>query len=43
LDLGFLGDGASSLDDIELVMAVEEAFNIKIPDGDAETSESSRI
>jgi acyl carrier protein len=36
LDLGFLSDGAGGLDDIELVMAVEEAFNVKVPDGDAE-------
>lgn len=27
--------GADSLDAIELIMAVEEAFDIEIPDGDA--------
>jgi acyl carrier protein len=28
--------GADSLDTVELVMALEEAFNIEIPDNDAE-------
>ena len=28
--------GADSLDVVELVMALEEKFNIEIPDGDAE-------
>ncbi len=28
--------GADSLDTVELVMAFEEAFDIEIPDGDAE-------
>lgn len=28
--------GIDSLDSVELVMAIEEEFNIEIPDGDAE-------
>lgn len=33
----FIDDlGADSLDTVELVMAFEEAFNIEIPDEDAE-------
>jgi len=29
--------GADSLDRVELIMALEEEFNLEIPDGDAET------
>lgn len=37
LDASFVEDlGADSLDTVELVMAFEEAFNIEIPDEDAE-------
>ncbi|MFH1089670.1 MAG: acyl carrier protein [Candidatus Uhrbacteria bacterium] len=37
LDSSFIEDlGADSLDIIELVMAVEKAFDIEIPDEDAE-------
>lgn len=36
-DASFIDDlGADSLDTVELVMAFEEAFNIEIPDEDAE-------
>lgn len=36
-DSSFVEDlGADSLDTVELVMAFEEAFNIEIPDEDAE-------
>ncbi len=36
-DASFVEDlGADSLDTVELVMAFEEAFNIEIPDEDAE-------
>ncbi|MGO9612665.1 MAG: acyl carrier protein [Dissulfurispiraceae bacterium] len=36
-DASFVEDlGADSLDTVELVMAFEEAFNIEIPDDDAE-------
>ncbi len=36
-DVSFIDDlGADSLDTVELVMAFEEAFNIEIPDEDAE-------
>lgn len=34
--------GADSLDTVELVMAFEEAFNIEIPDEDAEKIQSVR-
>lgn len=37
LEASFVDDlGADSLDTVELVMAFEEAFNIEIPDEDAE-------
>ncbi len=37
LETSFIDDlGADSLDSIELVMALEEKFNIEIPDEDAE-------
>jgi acyl carrier protein len=37
LDASFIDDlGADSLDTVELVMAFEEAFEIEIPDEDAE-------
>lgn len=37
LDASFIDDlGADSLDIVELVMALEEEFNIEIPDSDAE-------
>lgn len=36
-DVSFIDDlGADSLDTVELVMAFEEAFDIEIPDEDAE-------
>jgi acyl carrier protein len=36
-DASFIDDlGADSLDTVELVMAFEEAFNLEIPDEDAE-------
>ena len=36
-EASFIDDlGADSLDTVELVMAFEEAFNIEIPDDDAE-------
>ncbi|MGD8352112.1 MAG: acyl carrier protein [Nitrospirota bacterium] len=36
-DASFVDDlGADSLDTVELVMAFEEAFNVQIPDEDAE-------
>jgi len=36
-ETSFIDDlGADSLDPIELVMALEEKFNLEIPDGDAE-------
>ena len=38
LEANFTTDlGADSLDTVELVMAIEEEFNINIPDEDAET------
>ena len=37
LDASFIDDlGADSLDLVELIMALEEEFNIEIPDSDAE-------
>ena len=37
LESSFIDDlGADSLDIVELVMALEEEFDIEIPDGDAE-------
>ena len=37
LEASFIDDlGADSLDIVELVMALEEEFDIEIPDGDAE-------
>nr|YP_010156011.1 acyl carrier protein [Cumathamnion serrulatum]QQY85387.1 acyl carrier protein [Cumathamnion serrulatum] len=37
LEANFASDlGADSLDTVELVMAIEEEFNIEIPDEDAE-------
>ena len=37
LDAHFIDDlGADSLDIVELIMALEEAFDIEIPDADAE-------
>ncbi len=37
MEASFVEDlGADSLDTVELVMAFEEAFNIEIPDEDAE-------
>ena len=36
-EASFIDDlGADSLDIVELVMAIEEAFNLEIPDDDAE-------
>lgn len=36
-DASFMDDlGADSLDTVELIMALEEEFNIEIPDSDAE-------
>ncbi len=37
MDASFIDDlGADSLDIVELIMALEEEFNIEIPDSDAE-------
>lgn len=37
LEASFIDDlGADSLDIVELIMAIEEQFNLEIPDGDAE-------
>jgi len=42
-DSSFVEDlGADSLDTVELVMAFEEAFNIEIPDEDAEKIQKVR-
>ena len=39
-DASFVDDlGADSLDQVELIMAIEEAFEIEIPDEDAEKME----
>lgn len=39
-DASFVDDlGADSLDQVELIMAIEEAFDIEIPDEDAEKLE----
>ena len=38
LDSHFIDDlGADSLDTVELIMALEEKFNVDIPDNEAET------
>ena len=38
MDASFIDDlGADSLDIVELVMAIEEEFDIEIPDSDAES------
>lgn len=38
LDASFVDDlGADSLDQVELIMAMEEEFDVSIPDEDAET------
>ncbi len=40
-EASFIDDlGADSLDIVELVMAIEEAFNLEIPDEDAERIQS---
>ena len=37
LESSFIDDlGADSLDLVELIMALEEEYNVEIPDGDAE-------
>jgi acyl carrier protein len=37
LDANFIDDlGADSLDLVELIMGIEEEFNLEIPDGEAE-------
>lgn len=37
MDTSFIDDlGADSLDIVELIMALEEEFDLQIPDGDAE-------
>jgi acyl carrier protein len=42
-DASFIEDlGADSLDTVELVMALEEAFDIEIPDEDAEKIKTVR-
>lgn len=41
LDASFIDDlGADSLDTVELIMAIEETFNIEIPDEDAEKAKT---
>ena len=41
MDSSFVDDlGADSLDVVELVMALEEEFNIEIPDADAEKTKT---
>ena len=41
LEASFIDDlGADSLDIVELVMALEEAFDIEIPDDDAEKTQT---
>ena len=43
IDSNFIEDlGADSLDIVELIMAVEETFNIEIPDEKAETMKTVR-
>ena len=43
-DASFIEDlGADSLDTVELVMALEEKFDIEIPDEDAETIKTVRL
>lgn len=40
-DTSFVDDlGADSLDVVELIMAIEEAFDMEIPDGEAENIET---
>jgi acyl carrier protein len=40
IEASFVDDlGADSLDQVELIMAIEEAFEIEIPDEDAEKME----
>ena len=40
-DTAFVDDlGADSLDVVELIMAIEEAFDMEIPDGEAENIET---
>ncbi|KAB8261723.1 acyl carrier protein 1 [Aspergillus pseudonomiae] len=42
-DAGFVGDlGADSLDTVELVMAIEEEFDIEIQDEDAESLKTTQ-